>query len=60
MVGEMKKWEDRKIGKKWKSGKIENILVYLICVWLGVEKLRDEKNKSLYKFIHKPLLKNDI
>ena len=32
---------------------IEKILVSLICVWLGMEKM------SLYKFTHGPLYKND-
>jgi len=27
----------------WKSGRIKEILVSLICVWLGVKKWRDEK-----------------
>ena len=42
----------------WKSGRIQNILISLIFVWLGVEKWRDEK-MSLNKFTHIPLLKND-
>ena len=29
----------------WKSERIEKILIFLIFVWLGVKKLRDEKNK---------------
>ena len=37
----------------WKSGRIEKILISLIFVWLGVEKV------SLYKFTHIPLLKNN-
>ena len=36
-----------------KSERIENILISLIFVWLGVEKM------SLYKFTHIPMLKND-
>ena len=43
----------------WKSGWIENILIFLIFVWLGVEKGRDKK-LSLNKFTHIPLLKNDV
>ena len=29
----------------WKSEKIENILISLIFVWLGVERWIDRKNK---------------
>ena len=29
----------------WKSGKVENILISLIFVWLEVEKWRDGKNE---------------
>ena len=28
----------------WKSGRIEKILVFLIFIWLGVEKWRDGKS----------------
>ena len=42
----------------WKSERIENILIFLIFVWLRVEKWRDEK-MYLYKFTHVSLLKND-
>ena len=29
---------------KWKSEGIENILIFLLFVWLGVEKWNDGKN----------------
>ena len=29
----------------WKSGRIENILISLIFVWLGVKKWRDGKSE---------------
>jgi len=29
----------------WKSGRIENISIFLLFVWLGVKKWRDEKNE---------------
>ena len=29
----------------WKSERIENILFFLIFIWLGVEKWRDGKNE---------------
>ena len=29
----------------WKSGRIKKILIFLIFVWLGVEKWKDGKNK---------------
>ena len=29
----------------WKSGRIENILIFLIFVWLRLKKWKDEKNK---------------
>ena len=31
------------MGRAWKSERIENILVSISCIWLGVEKLRNEK-----------------
>ena len=57
------------MGKKWKSGRRDDILVFLICVWLGggkvegwnfflfgwEEKWKDRK-MTLYKFNHMPLL----
>ena len=60
------------MGKKWKSGKGDDILVFLICVWLGggkvegwifflfgwEEKWKDRK-MTLNKFTHMPSLKND-
>ena len=30
--------------ERWKSEKIEKILIFLIFVWLEVEKWRDKKN----------------
>ena len=43
------------MGKGWKSGRIEEILISLICVWLGWKngKMRE---MSLYKFTYKPLI----
>ena len=60
------------MGKKWKSGRRDDILVFLICVWLGggkvegwkfflfgwEEKWKDRK-MTLNKFTHMPSLKND-
>ena len=43
----MEKWEDKKN------------LISLLFIWLEVEKLRDGKKMSLYKFAHTPLLKNN-
>ena len=43
----------------WKSGRIENILISLIFVWLGV-KSGGMKKVSLYKFTYTLLLKNDV
>ena len=45
------------MGKGWKSERIENILVSLICVCLGGGKVKKWKKISLYKFTHMPLLK---
>ena len=36
--------EDKMVGG-WKSGRIENILISLIFVWLRVEKWRDGKSE---------------
>ena len=44
---------------EWKSERIENILIFLIFVWLEVKMLRNKKKVNLYKFTHTPLLKND-
>ena len=48
----------------WKAGKIEKILVSLICVWLEGEKVEGLKTllfgfgkDNLYKLTHIPLLK---
>ena len=30
----------------WKSKRIENILIFLIFVWLGVKMLKDEKKSE--------------
>ena len=43
-------WRDRELGgwkmrKGRKSGKIEEILISLVCVWLEVETWRDEENE---------------
>ena len=43
-------WRGGKVGESkimggWKSGWIENILFFLLFVWLGVEKWRDGKNE---------------
>ena len=60
------------MGKKWKSRRRDDILVFLICVWLGggkvegwkfflfgwEEKWKDRK-MTLNKFTHMPSLKND-
>ena len=43
----MEKWEDKKN------------LISLLFIWLEVEKLKDGKKMSLYKFAHTPLLKNN-
>ena len=57
-------WEEKKtvIGsvwlEGWKSGRIENILISLIFVWLGVKSGGMEK-VSLYKFTYTLLLKID-
>ena len=40
----------------WKSGRIENILISFLFVWLGVKSGGKEK-VSLYKFTHIHLLK---
>ena len=38
-------WRSRKVGVGgWKSERIENILISLIFVWLGVEKWMDGKS----------------
>ena len=42
--------------KWWKIEMIKNILISLLCVLLGMKKLRIKK-MSLYKFIHMLLLK---
>ena len=34
MVGRMKKFEDGKLVRGWKSGRIEKIWFSLMCVWL--------------------------
>ena len=44
------------MGKGWKSGRIEEILISLICVWLGWKHGKMRK-MSLYKFTYKPLMK---
>ena len=44
---------------KWKSGRIEKILISLLFVWLGVKSGEMEK-ASLYKFTLILLLKNDV
>ena len=31
----------------WKSERIENILIYLLFVWLGVEKWKDRKSEYI-------------
>ena len=46
--------------EEWKSENIEKILFFLIFVQLGVKKVKNKKKMSLNKFIHIPLLKNDI
>ena len=43
-------WRGGKVGESkimggWKSGWIENILFFLLFVWLGVEKWRNGKNE---------------
>ena len=43
------------MGKGWKSGRIEEILISLICVWLGWKHGKMRK-MSLYKFTYKPLI----
>ena len=50
--------QQAKNGEVRKSGRIENILISLIFVWLRVKSGGMEK-MSLYKFTHIPLLKND-
>ena len=44
--------------EEWKSENIEKILFFLLFIWLGVKKV--EKKKSLNKFTHISLLKNDV
>ena len=43
-VGGLNKLKEQKMVGIWKSKSIEKILIFLIFVWLGVEKWRDEKN----------------
>ena len=51
-------WRSGKVGVGGcKSERIENILISLIFVWLGVEKWKDKK-MNLNKFTHMLLLKN--
>ena len=43
-------WKGGKVGGykmvgKWKSGRIEKILISLIFIWLGVKKWRDGKSE---------------
>ena len=48
LVGEVEKWEDRKLVGGWKIGRIEKFWFSLMCVWLEGWKSGRVKNSFVW------------